>query len=77
MVIILKQLKEGKAAGGHGHDRAELASEGYGVGVVPSSSGVAHLAEPARPAEPVQQLDDDAARKRFNDMLKLPLPPQE
>ncbi|MBY0318944.1 MAG: TRAP transporter large permease subunit [Reyranella sp.] len=38
---------------------------------------LAHLAEPARPAAPVQQLDDDAARKRFNDMLKLPLPAQE
>jgi tripartite ATP-independent transporter DctM subunit len=38
---------------------------------------LAHLAEPARPAQPVQQLDDDAARKRFNDMLKLPPPPQE
>lgn len=38
---------------------------------------LAHLAEPARPAAPLQQLDDDAARKRFNDMLKLPLPAQE
>jgi tripartite ATP-independent transporter DctM subunit len=38
---------------------------------------LAHLAEPARPAAPAQQLDDDAARKRFNDMLKLPSPTQE
>ena len=38
---------------------------------------LAHLAEPARPGQPVQQLDDDAARKRFNDMLKLPPPAQE
>jgi len=38
---------------------------------------LAHLAEPPRPAQPVQQLDDEAARKRFNDMLKLPPPTQE
>jgi tripartite ATP-independent transporter DctM subunit len=39
---------------------------------------LAHLAEPTRPAGPVTpQLDDDAARKRFNDMLKLPSPAQE
>jgi tripartite ATP-independent transporter DctM subunit len=39
---------------------------------------LAHLAEPAKPAGPVTpQLDDDAARKRFNDMLKLPSPTQE
>ena len=37
-----------------------------------------HLTEPARPAGPaVEKLDDDAARKRFNDMLNLPPPPQE
>lgn len=39
---------------------------------------LAHLAEPAPPAGPATpKLDDDAARQRFNDMLKLPLPPQE
>lgn len=39
---------------------------------------LAHLAEPARLAGPaVEKLDDDAARKRFNDMLSIPPPPQE
>ncbi|CAN5922942.1 TRAP transporter large permease subunit [soil metagenome] len=39
---------------------------------------LAHLAEPAAPAgPPVEKLDDDGARKRFNDMLKLPPPPEE
>jgi tripartite ATP-independent transporter DctM subunit len=39
---------------------------------------LAHLAEPAQPAGPAApKLDDDAVRQRFNDMLKLPLPPQE
>lgn len=38
---------------------------------------LAHLAEPPRPAAPAQQLDDEAVRKRFNDMLKLPPPTQE
>jgi tripartite ATP-independent transporter DctM subunit len=39
---------------------------------------LAHLAEPSKPAgPPVEKLDDDAARKKFNDMLKLPPPPQE
>jgi TRAP-type mannitol/chloroaromatic compound transport system permease large subunit len=41
------------------------------VVLIPS---LAHLAEP-RTTAPVEKLDDDAARKRFNDMLKLP--PQE
>ena len=36
-----------------------------------------HLTEPAKPAAAAPQLDDDAARKRFNDMLNLPPPPQE
>jgi tripartite ATP-independent transporter DctM subunit len=39
---------------------------------------IAHLAEPARPAgSEAPQLNDDDARKRFNDMLKLPPPAQE
>ena len=39
---------------------------------------LAHLAEPAKPAgPPVEKLDDAAARARFNDMLKLPPPPEE
>jgi tripartite ATP-independent transporter DctM subunit len=39
---------------------------------------IAHLAEPKAPlGPPVEKLDDDAARKRFNDMLKLPPPPEE
>jgi tripartite ATP-independent transporter DctM subunit len=39
---------------------------------------LAHLAEPNTPAGPATpKLNDDAARQRFNDMLKLPLPPQE
>ena len=28
-------------------------------------------------APPVEKLDDEAARKRFNDMLNLPPPPEE
>jgi TRAP-type mannitol/chloroaromatic compound transport system permease large subunit len=47
------------------------------LALVVAAPQLAHLAEPARPAAPVQQLDDDAARKRFNDMLKLPVPAQE
>ena len=36
---------------------------------------LAHLAEPAhKPSPPATKVDDDAARKRFNDMLKLPPP---
>ena len=39
---------------------------------------LAHLAEPAAPAgPPVEKLDDAGARQRFNDMLKLPPPPEE
>ena len=38
---------------------------------------LAHLAEPAAAnAPPLEKLDDETARKRFNDMLKLP-PPEE
>jgi len=39
---------------------------------------LAHLAQPGggAPAAPVVKMDDDDARKRFNDMLKLP-PPEE
>lgn len=45
------------------------------VVVLPS---LAHLAEPSTPGGPAApKLDDDAARQRFNDMLKLPLPAQE
>ena len=45
------------------------------VVLVPS---LAHLAEPPRPAgPPAETIDDDAARKKFNDMLNLPPPPQE
>ena len=37
-----------------------------------------HLAEPPAPAgPPAEKVDDDTARQRFNDMLKLPPPPQE
>ena len=39
---------------------------------------LAHLAQPkGADAPPTEKLDDDAARKRFNDMLKLPPPPEE
>jgi tripartite ATP-independent transporter DctM subunit len=37
-----------------------------------------HLAEPTGASlPPVEKLDDETARKRFNDMLKLPPPPEE
>lgn len=38
--------------------------------------GLAHLAQPrGHDAAPVDtKMDDDAARKKFNDMLKLPAP---
>ena len=41
--------------------------------------GLAHLAQPkGHDASPVEtKLDDDAARKKFNDMLKLPPPEYE
>ena len=40
--------------------------------------GLAHLAQPkASNAPPVEKVDDETARKRFNDMLKLPPPPEE
>jgi tripartite ATP-independent transporter DctM subunit len=39
---------------------------------------LAHLAQPkGADAPPVEKLDDETARKRFNDMLKLPPPPEE
>jgi TRAP-type mannitol/chloroaromatic compound transport system permease large subunit len=39
---------------------------------------LAHLAQPkGADASPVERLDDETARKRFNDMLKLPPPPEE
>jgi tripartite ATP-independent transporter DctM subunit len=39
---------------------------------------LAHLAQPAgADAPPTGKLDDEAARKRFNDMLKLPPAPEE
>jgi hypothetical protein len=40
--------------------------------------GIAHLAQPKGADAPlVEKLDDETARKRFNDMLKLPPPPEE
>jgi tripartite ATP-independent transporter DctM subunit len=40
--------------------------------------GLAHLAQPkASDAPPVEKVDDETARQRFNDMLKLPPPPEE
>jgi TRAP-type mannitol/chloroaromatic compound transport system permease large subunit len=39
---------------------------------------LAHLAQPqGADASPVEKVDDETARKRFNDMLKLPPPPEE
>jgi tripartite ATP-independent transporter DctM subunit len=39
---------------------------------------LAHLAQPRSAEAPlVEKLDDETARKRFNDMLKLPPPPEE
>ena len=39
---------------------------------------LAHLAQPkGASAPPVEKIDDETARQRFNDMLKLPLPPEE
>ena len=38
---------------------------------------LAHLAQPrGADAPPTEKVDDETARKRFNDMLKLP-PPEE
>jgi tripartite ATP-independent transporter DctM subunit len=55
-----------------------LAAQLVVLALVVALPRLAHLAEPARPAGPVTpQLDDDDARKRFNDMLKLPSPTQE
>jgi hypothetical protein len=40
--------------------------------------GLAHLAQPKGSDAPlVEKVDDETARKRFNDMLKLPPPPEE
>ena len=40
--------------------------------------GLAHLAQPMGAAAPlVEKVDDETARQRFNDMLKLPPPPEE
>jgi len=38
---------------------------------------LAHLAQPKGADGPAEKLDDETARKRFNDMLKLPPPPEE
>ena len=39
---------------------------------------LAHLAQPkGADARLVEKVDDETARKRFNDMLKLPPPPEE
>jgi len=39
---------------------------------------LAHLAQPKSASPPpVEKIDDETARKRFNDMLKLPPPPEE
>jgi len=39
---------------------------------------LAHLAQPkGASAPPVEKIDDETARQRFNDMLKLPPPPEE
>ena len=39
---------------------------------------LAHLAQPKGADAPLTpKLDDETARKRFNDMLKLPPPPEE
>jgi tripartite ATP-independent transporter DctM subunit len=39
---------------------------------------LAHLAQPKGvSAPPVEKIDDETARRRFNDMLKLPPPPEE
>jgi tripartite ATP-independent transporter DctM subunit len=55
-----------------------LAAQLLVLAAVVALPSLAHLAEPAKPAGPAApKLDDDAARARFNDMLKLPLPPQE
>lgn len=55
-----------------------LAAQLVVLALVVALPRLAHLAEPAKPAGAVTpQLDDDAARKRFNDMLKLPSPTQE
>ena len=39
--------------------------------------GLAHLAQPKGADAPLEKVDDETARKRFNDMLKLPPPPEE
>jgi hypothetical protein len=39
---------------------------------------LAHLAQPKSAEAPlVEKLDEETARKRFNEMLKLPPPPEE
>ena len=39
---------------------------------------LAHLAQPKSAEAPlIEKLDDETARKRFNDMLTLPPPPEE
>jgi TRAP-type mannitol/chloroaromatic compound transport system permease large subunit len=55
-----------------------LAAQLVVLGLVVLLPSLAHLAQPRSAEAPlVQKLDDDAARKRFNDMLKLPPPPED
>lgn len=52
-----------------------LAAQLAVLGLVVAVPRLVHLAEPAAPAGPaVEKVDDDTARQRFNDMLKLPPP---
>jgi TRAP-type mannitol/chloroaromatic compound transport system permease large subunit len=53
-----------------------LAAQLVVLALVVALPGLAHLAQPkGYDASPVEtKLDDDAARKKFNDMLKLPPP---
>jgi hypothetical protein len=48
------------------------------LALVVIAPGLAHLAQPkGADAPPTEKVDDETARKRFNDMLKLPPPPEE
>ena len=52
-----------------------LAAQLVVLALVVAVPSLAHLAQPkAAAVSPAEKVDDDTARKRFNDMLKIPAP---